>query len=93
MADRLEQAALVLFVWAAVFLVCSVFLWVKFRVPVIVGDLSGRTARKSIAKMREENGNQDCRKLQMQAEAKTECLRREVVMLEEVMLIHTDEVI
>lgn len=93
MADRLEQAALILFVWAAVFFICSVFLWVKFRVPVIVGDLSGRTARKSIAKMREENVNPGCRKLRMQAEAETECLRREVVILEDVMLIHTDEVI
>ncbi len=36
-------------------MVLAVLLWFKFCIPSVIGDLSGRTARKSIAKMREEN--------------------------------------
>lgn len=120
MADKLEQAAMVLFMAAGVFLVCSVFLWVKFHIPMVVGDLSGRTARKSIAKMREDSERPERRGLRLQMEAATEPLRAEavteplraeaateplqqnkgtndlgkkVMILEEVVLIHTDEVI
>lgn len=33
----------------------AIFFWFKFGIPAVIGDLSGRTARKSIARMREEN--------------------------------------
>lgn len=43
------------FIMAGVFLIISSFLWFKFNIPKIVGDLSGRTAKKSIEKMRQDN--------------------------------------
>ena len=33
----------------------AVFLWFKLKIPAVIGDLSGRTARKSIAKTRAHN--------------------------------------
>ena len=32
-----------------------VFFWINFKIPRVIGDLTGRTARKSIAKMRASN--------------------------------------
>ncbi|MBR6771465.1 MAG: hypothetical protein IKM28_09615 [Lachnospiraceae bacterium] len=43
------------FVLAALFLALAIFFWFKFGIPAIIGDLSGRTAKKSIAQMRENN--------------------------------------
>lgn len=55
MADILLTVSVISFIAAGVFLVLSVLLWFTFRIPSVIGDLSGRTARKSIAKMREKN--------------------------------------
>ena len=33
----------------------AIFFWFFFGIPTVIGDLSGRTARKSIAKMRAAN--------------------------------------
>lgn len=40
---------------AAISCVLAVFFWFYFKIPSVVGDLSGRTARKSIARMRASN--------------------------------------
>lgn len=40
---------------AIIFAVCSVLLFVLLKIPKVVGDLSGRTARKGIADIREQN--------------------------------------
>lgn len=40
---------------AGVFLILAVVFWFRFKIPKIVGDLTGRTAKKSIAQMRSEN--------------------------------------
>ena len=40
---------------AIIFAVCSVLLFVILKIPKVVGDLSGRTARKGIADIREQN--------------------------------------
>lgn len=55
MADTLSLLSIISFVVAGVCLVISVVLWIIFRIPSVIGDLSGRTARKSIAKLRMSN--------------------------------------
>lgn len=55
MADTLTIVSLVSFIIAGISLVIAVFLWINFKIPKIIGDLTGRTARKSIAKMRASN--------------------------------------
>lgn len=55
MADILSNVAIVLYVIAGVCFVLAVVLWFVFDIPTVFGDLTGRTARKSIAKMRENN--------------------------------------
>lgn len=64
MADILSIISLVSFIIAAVYFALAIFFWFSFRIPKVIGDLSGRTARKSIAKMRtsnEESGNKSFR--------------------------------
>ena len=55
MADILHMVSVISFVSAGVFAIVAIVLWFAFKIPSIVGDLSGRTARKSIEKMRENN--------------------------------------
>ena len=60
MAEILSKLSVAAFVAAAVCLVLAVFFWFFFKIPTVIGDLSGRTARKSIAKLRaanEKSGN------------------------------------
>ena len=55
MAETLLKLASVLFALSGVSLAVSVFFWFFFGIPAVVGDLTGRTARKSIARMRDAN--------------------------------------
>lgn len=55
MAETLSTLSIVSFVAAAFFLALSIFLWFFFGIPSVVGDLNGRNARKSIARMRASN--------------------------------------
>ncbi|MEE1057350.1 MAG: hypothetical protein UH239_08905 [Acutalibacteraceae bacterium] len=55
MAEILSIISLVSFIVSGVCFVLAIFFWIKFGIPTVIGDLSGRTARKSIAKMRESN--------------------------------------
>lgn len=55
MADILSLLSIISFAVAGVCLVISIILWVVFRIPLVIGDLSGRTARKSIARQRKAN--------------------------------------
>ena len=55
MAEILSTVSLVSFVLAGICLGLAVIFWFRFRIPTVIGDLSGRTARKSIAEMRERN--------------------------------------
>lgn len=55
MAETLSILSIVSFAVAGVCFVLSVFFWFFFRIPTVIGDLTGRTARKSIAKMRAAN--------------------------------------
>ncbi len=55
MAQTLQTLSIISFAVAGVCFVLAVFFWFFFKIPTVIGDLSGRTARKSIAKMRAAN--------------------------------------
>lgn len=55
MAETISTLSVISFAAAGVFLALSIFLFFFFRIPTVIGDLSGITARKSIAKMRAVN--------------------------------------
>lgn len=54
-AELLSTLSTVAFVVAGVSLALSVFFWFFFRIPTVIGDLSGKNAKKSIAKIRANN--------------------------------------
>lgn len=55
MAEILSTISLVSFALSGICFALSVFLWFHFGIGGVIGDLSGRTAKKSIQKMREHN--------------------------------------
>lgn len=55
MAELLSTLSIISFAVAGICLILSIFFWVFFRISAVIGDLSGRTAKKSIAKMRTAN--------------------------------------
>lgn len=64
MAETLSTLSIIAFVVAGVSFVLAVVLFIYFRVPTVIGDLSGRNAKKSIARMRssnEKSGNKSYR--------------------------------
>lgn len=54
-SEVFEMISMIAFVLAGILFVFSIFWWFKFDIWGIIGDLSGRTAKKSIARMREDN--------------------------------------
>ena len=54
-AEILSLISTISFAVAVISFVLAVFFWFFFRIPSVIGDLSGRTARRSIAKMRTSN--------------------------------------
>ena len=54
-AEILSLVSLISYIIAGISLVLAVFFWFAFKIPSVIGDLSGRTARKSIARMRASN--------------------------------------
>lgn len=54
-AEILSLISTISFVIAAISFVVAVFFWFNFKIPAVIGDLSGRTAKKSIAQMRANN--------------------------------------
>ncbi|MGM9941657.1 MAG: hypothetical protein ACI32N_06665 [Bulleidia sp.] len=55
MSETLSMLSLVCFGIAVVLFILSIFFWFSFKIPEVYGDLSGKTARKSIEKMRAAN--------------------------------------
>ena len=55
MAETLSMISIISFAGAAVCLVMAIIFFVYFKIPSVIGDLSGRTARKSIEQMRVMN--------------------------------------
>ena len=54
-SEILSLVSLISFALAAISLVVAVFIWFKFEIPAVISDLSGRTAKKSIQRLREDN--------------------------------------
>lgn len=54
-AEILSLASMICYIVAGISLVLAVFFWFAFKIPSVIADLSGRTARKSIAKLRASN--------------------------------------
>lgn len=54
-ANIFRISTIVLFALAGVCFAFAVFAFITFKIPNIIGDLSGRNARKSIEQMRESN--------------------------------------
>ena len=52
MAETLSMLSIISFIVAGVALAVAIFLWIFFKIPRVVGDLSGRNARKSVARVR-----------------------------------------
>ncbi len=64
MAQIYTIISITAFSLAGIFFLTSCFLWFKFGIMKIIGDLSGRTAKKSIEQMRannEKTGRKDFR--------------------------------
>lgn len=55
MAETLSMISIIAFVLAGICLVVTLILFIYFKIPSIIGDLSGKTARKSIEQMRQNN--------------------------------------
>ena len=55
MAALLSTLSIISFGIAGVCLLLAVFFWSFFKIPTVINDLTGRTARKSIAQMRAAN--------------------------------------
>lgn len=55
MADILHTLSIVSYILAVLFLALAIMLWFIFKIPNVIGDLSGRNAKKSIARMRQNN--------------------------------------
>ena len=51
MAETLSMLSIISFIVAGVALAVAIFLWIFFKIPRVIGDLSGRNARKSIARV------------------------------------------
>lgn len=47
--------SIIFFIIAGVSLLVAIYSFVRFNIPQIIGELSGRTAKKSIAQMRNKN--------------------------------------
>lgn len=55
MAETLSMISKISFVAAEICLVVAIILFIRFKIPDVIGDLSGRNARKSIEQMRALN--------------------------------------
>ncbi|MFR5875175.1 MAG: hypothetical protein ACLUFN_01655 [Eubacterium sp.] len=47
--------SIILFALAGICLVVAIYSFIRFNIPRVIGELTGRTAKKSIAQMREKN--------------------------------------
>lgn len=71
MAEILQTLSIICFSVAGICFAAAVFFWFFFQIPAVIGDLSGRTARKSIARMRaanEKSGTKTYRESKMNAQ-------------------------
>ena len=66
--EQWQTLSFIAFILAGVFLTAAVILFFVFRIPRIVGYLTGRTAKKTIAQIAANNGNmeEDAKEIQEQ---------------------------
>lgn len=55
MADTFFVVSILSFILSGIFLLLAVFFWLRFDILEVIGNLSGRTARKNIEKRRASN--------------------------------------
>lgn len=55
MAEILATISVISFILAGAFAMLAIALWLLFQIPTVVGDLSGRNAKKTIERMRRDN--------------------------------------
>lgn len=55
MAETLSMLSIISFIIAGIAFAAAIILWVLLKIPRVIGDLSGRNARKSIARVRASN--------------------------------------
>lgn len=55
MAETLTLVSVIVFVISGLSFALAIFFWFFFKIPSVIGDLTGKTARKNIAKIRAEN--------------------------------------
>lgn len=61
MAETLSMISIISFIAAVFFAAVAIALWFIFKMPSVIGYLSGRTARKSMERMRQDNTKSDVR--------------------------------
>lgn len=125
MAEVLSMISVIAFVLSGIGFLCAIVFWFWFKIPVVIGDLSGRTAKKSIARLRSDNEQKRKSEIMPKQEQSTmvetellesgslleernkteplvsSCLclqegsrtKQTMVLLEEMIEIHTEEVI
>lgn len=54
-SEILNMISLISYILGAISLFLAIIFWVNFNIPAVIGDLTGRTARKSIESMRANN--------------------------------------
>ena len=52
LAQILSTISIIAYISAGAFLILAIVLFVVFRIPTIIGDLSGKNAKKSIERIR-----------------------------------------
>ena len=55
MAETFNFISIISFIVALIFVVLAVVIWFVFKIPSVIGDLSGRTAKKTIENLRKYN--------------------------------------
>lgn len=105
MADTLVKISYIAFTGAAGCLILAIILFIKFKIPTVIGDLSGKNARKAIQQMRNSNEttmlaseettmlNDVTESLENETEILMGRKKVKLTMLDDIMLVHTDEVI
>lgn len=55
MSELISIFSIIFYILAAIFMIIAIVLFVTLKIPAVWGELSGHTARKSIALTRKEN--------------------------------------
>ena len=51
----INTVSIILFALAGICFIVAIYSFIRFNIPQVIGELTGRTAKKSIAQMREKN--------------------------------------